>query len=45
MKDPEFAKQVREKGTKLELSFSQTSDYNTKLQYSKEHGTGTKTDT
>ena len=35
----------REKRTKLEVSTSLTSDYTTKLQKSKQHGTGMKTDT
>ena len=36
---------LEEKRTKLEVSHSLISHYTTKLQSSKQHGTGTKTDT
>ena len=41
-KKPWIAKGILEKRTKLEVSYFLTSDYTTKLQKSKQHGTGTK---
>ena len=44
-KRPQIAKAILRKKTELEESGSQTSDYTTKLQLSRQYGTGTKTET
>ena len=44
-KDPEQPKQSRERRMELEESTFLTSDYTTKLQSSRQYGTGTKTNT
>ena len=43
-KDPKKSKQPWEKSSKLEISCALVSNYTTKLQKSKQYGSGTKTD-